>query len=49
MQREYQQRNERSPANQNACHALDVLRGDQIVKEHYIGSRTTTRGTYKKK
>ena len=49
MQREYEQRNERTPANQKACHASDVLRGDQIVKEHYIGSRTTMRGTYANK
>ena len=48
-QREFEERNERQPANKKACNASQIFNGEQMVKEHYIGSRTTSRGGYTNK
>ena len=44
MQRNFEQRTVRLKANKKACNASAIFCGDQIVKEHYIGSFTTNRG-----
>ena len=44
MQREFEERAARVKANKKGCNASKILRGDQIVKEPYIGSLETNRG-----
>ena len=37
MQQNFEERMTTSKANKNACNALPILKGDQIVKYHYAG------------
>ena len=43
-QREYSERHEQQKSNNKACSVSKIFKGDLIVREHYIGSRTTSRG-----
>ena len=49
MQRNFEDRTARLKGNKKACNASAIFCGDQIVKEHYIGSFTTNRGGYTNK
>ena len=46
MQQNFEERTAGLKASKKACKALEILRGDEIVQEHYIGSFVTNRGGF---
>ena len=46
IQRNFEARAATAGASKKACNAKAILRGDQIVEEHYLGSTRTARGGY---
>ena len=48
-QQEFEDRESRRRGNKKACKISAIFSGNQLVKEHYIGSTKTNRGTYTNK